>query len=178
MEREDSMEHAVVPQVPTIVEPVDDRSLTPPPPAPVAMPEPIHHEPEQPVSQTIPEPVREPVEEPLPVPPVPVYAPAPQPETIYITRENPVNEELYAKYQSAKAEIDQLHAQIAVLAQQQQPPASELRRRTRKLSDADSAADSDVMTMIDEPPMQQEGVPLQVVVVIAVGVFVTTYLFF
>ena len=44
--------------------------------------------------------------------------------------------------------------------------------------DADSAAGSDALTMVEELPLQQDGVPLQVVVIIALGVFITTYLFF
>ena len=76
----------------------------------------------------------------------------------------------------AQAEIERLKAQIAALST---PVAQELRRRTRKLSDPDSVAGSDAQTMIEVgEPLQQEGVPLQVVVIIALGVFVMTYLFF
>jgi prefoldin subunit 5 len=100
----------------------------------------------------------------------------PQPEPIIITRENPVNEELYAKFNMAQAEIERLKAQIAALST---PAAQELRRRTRKLSDPDSVAASDVQTIVEGgESLQQEGVPLQVVVIIALGVFVMTYLFF
>jgi len=179
IERETSAETVEVPQVPTIVEPFDRHTPSPPPPAPAA---PVHDpEPEytvvDPIHESEPEPTFAPaVEEPLPVPP-PVPAPVPVvAEPIYITRENPVNEELYAKYQQAKAEIERLQSQVSTLSQP--PPPSELRRRTRRLSDADSAAGSEAMTMIEDAPLQQEGVPLQVVVIIALGVFVTTYLFF
>ncbi|CAA7271333.1 unnamed protein product [Cyclocybe aegerita] len=163
------------PTIPPADEPVH-RSLTPPPP-------------QQPESDRAPSPASIPVPAPVTVP---AAAPAPvQPEPIYITRENPVNEELYAKYNTALAEIEKLHGQIAALSsevaqaqqqillyQQQAVTQQELRRRTRRLSDADSAAGSDVQTMVEDPPLQQEGVPLQVVVIIALGVFVTTYLFF
>lgn len=80
---------------------------------------------------------------------------------------------MFAKYNMAQAEIERLKSQIASLAAQQ-----ELRRRTRKLSDADSAAESEVRTMVEEAHIQPEGVPLQVVVIISLGVFITTYLFF
>jgi len=166
-----------------IVEPSDQPasnqppSTPPPAAAPLAtdeappFPEPVHEttfEPQAPPA------VQEQVSEPIHVPmPEPVHAPPPAP--VIITKENPVNEELYAKYNMALAEIDQLKTQITTLST---PAAQELRRRTRKLSDADSAAGSDVLTMVEDSPLHQEGVPLQVVVIIALGVFITTYLFF
>lgn len=143
-------------------------------PAPVAReltPEPSHyhaaaeqtHEPE-------PEPTSMYSQEPAPAP-----APASAPEPIYITRENPVNEEMFAKFNMAQAEIERLKAQVVALTAQSQ---SELRRRTRRLSDTDSMAGSEALTAVEDAHVQPEGVPLQVVVVIALGVFVTTYLFF
>ncbi|KAF8890011.1 hypothetical protein CPB84DRAFT_1749169 [Gymnopilus junonius] len=172
--------------IPIIIEP----STQPPPPSePAAAPaqtEPApeyeyEHEPaSEPAAEPpavpipIPTPVRVPSPAPVP-PPASAPAPAPAPEPIYITRENPINEELYAKYRSALEEIDRLKAQVAQLSS---PAAQELRRRTRKYSDADSAAGSDVQTIVEESPLQQEGVPLQIVVIIALGIFVTTYLFF
>ncbi|KJA18016.1 hypothetical protein HYPSUDRAFT_70279 [Hypholoma sublateritium FD-334 SS-4] len=120
----------------------------------------------------------EPEPEPAPVPSQEhTFAPAPAPEPIYITRENPVNEEMFAKFNMAQAEIERLKAQLAALTAQSQSQ-SELRRRTRRLSDADSAAGADALTAVEDAHVQPEGVPLQVVVVIALGVFVTTYLFF
>lgn len=117
----------------------------------------------------------------------------PVPQPLVITRENPVNEELYAKYNEAMSEVDRLQAFIASLQQQLKsaeetataaavaapppPPTSELRRRTRRLSD-DSAAPSEAVTMVEEVQIHSDGVPLNVVVVIALVVFVTTYLFF
>ncbi|KAF9452974.1 PapD-like protein [Macrolepiota fuliginosa MF-IS2] len=117
--------------------------------------------------------------EPLPVPPPhipPVHAPPPPStvETVYV--ENPLNEELLAKYKEAQTEIDRLRANIATMSV---APTSELRsRRNRTISDAASTAETDVQTIIDEPHYHQDGVPLQVVVIVALGVFITTYLFF
>lgn len=110
------------------------------------------------------------------VPPPTAHAPPPPStiETVYV--ENPLNEELFAKYKEAQAEIERLRNNIATLSV---APTSELRsRRNRTISDAGSNAETDVHTAIDEPHYQQDGVPLQVVVIIALGVFVTTYLFF
>ncbi|KDR82894.1 hypothetical protein GALMADRAFT_238530 [Galerina marginata CBS 339.88] len=169
-------------QIPVIVEPSHQPPSPPPGVAPV-LPETVP-ETEHTSSEPIPEPPAhlavEPVVEPIPVP-VPALAPShagpvPTPEPIYITRENPVNEELYAKYNMAQTEIDRLKSQIAALST---PAAQELRKRTRRHSDADSAAGSDVQTIVaDDGPLHQEGVPLQIVVIIALGVFITTYLFF
>ncbi|PPQ91678.1 hypothetical protein CVT25_012891 [Psilocybe cyanescens] len=165
-------------QVPVIVEPWEQ----PPSPAhtKAALPEteeahePTHSTVEPTSEHSIPQPT-EPVHEPTPVPAQePVRVPTPAP--IIIHRENPVNEELYAKFNMAQAEIDRLKAQIAELTT---PAAQELRRRTRKLSDADSVAASDIQTIVvEDSPLHQDGVPLQVVVIIALGVFITTYLFF
>lgn len=179
----ESSQHTEVPQqpIPSVVEPVREPTPSPQPapaaelePVPEPFPEPIHEPIHEPVHEPTPV-VQEPVHEPVPAPaPAPVLPP--QPEPIIITRENPVNEELYAKFNMAQAEIDRLKAQIAALST---PAAQELRRRTRRLSDPDSIAASDVQTIVEGgEPLQQEGVPLQVVVIIALGVFVMTYLFF
>ncbi len=109
--------------------------------------------------------------------PVAAPEPAAAAEPIYITRENPVNEEMFAKFNMAQAEIERLKAQLAALTLQSQSQG-ELRRRTRRHSDADSAAGSEALTAVEDAHVQPEGVPLQVVVGIALGVFVTTYLFF
>jgi len=168
-----------VQQQPTVsvIEPV--REPTPSPkPAPAAQLEPVPEPTYEPLHEPDHEPapvVQEPVQESVPVPTLAPVLP-PQPEPIIITRENPVNEELYAKFNMAQAEIERLKGQIAALST---PAAQELRRRTRKLSDPDSVAASDVQTIVEGgEPLQQEGVPLQVVVIIALGVFVMTYLFF
>jgi len=47
------------------------------------------------------------------------------------------------------------------------------------MSDVGSETETDVATMVDEGgPLHQDGVPLQVVAIVALGVFITTYLFF
>jgi len=81
-------------------------------------------------------------------------------------------------WQAALTEVDRLHA---ILASVEEAPNSELRRRWPAPSnDGASVADTDVMTTFDDGHLHQaqEGVPLQVVVIIALGVFITTYLFF
>jgi hypothetical protein len=119
-------------------------------------------------------------EEPAPAPvPVVVYTPAPAPAPPVARTPSiptpaslpaalPPTDDYAAKYADAHAEIERLRKLLA----ESQPPA-ELRRRTRKLSDA-TAVDVAVL----EEAAIQEGVPLQVVVIIALGVFITTYLFF
>jgi hypothetical protein len=92
--------------------------------------------------------------------------------------ESYVNAELLAKYHGAQAEIERLRA---LLASVPSSTPTELRRRTRALSDDESTvAETEVgaSTMMEDGPPHQEGVPLQVVVIIALGVFITTYLFF
>ena len=114
----------------------------------------------------------------------------PIPEPVVIIRENPRNEELFAKFNQTVAEMDGMQALIATLQQQLKqaqeaaaapPPVQELRRRTRRVSDADSAAPTEAVTFPEDlAPIQQERVPLnvQVVVVIVLLVFITTYFFF
>ncbi|KAF7365145.1 MSP domain-containing protein [Mycena venus] len=126
------------------------------------------------------EPAPTPAPAPVPVPvPVPaaVSAPAPAPPIartpsvptpVSLPSPLPPTDDYAAKYNEAHAEIERLRKLLA----ESQPPA-ELRRRTRKLSDA-TAVDVAVL----EEAAIQEGVPLQVVVIIALGVFITTYLFF
>ena len=99
--------------------------------------------------------------------PPPAELPEPIPPPVIITKENPVNEELYAKYNHAQLEIERLKEQVASL--------SELRRRPRAPSDAGSTVASDIHT---ENPIQQEGVPVHVVFFISFGVFFMTYFFF
>ncbi|KAK0188070.1 PapD-like protein [Armillaria mellea] len=129
----------------------------------------------------------EPPSELAPLPPVSVFVqPAPEleppvehPSTF---APSPPNDEILAKYKEAEAEIERLRGLLAAAA----PPPEvsheipELRRRTRRLSDdMTNAPDSDVGTMIGEDvTLQEGGVPLQVVIIIALGVFITTYLFF
>ena len=106
----------------------------------------------------------------------------PVPEPISISRQNPIYGELFAKFNQAMTEMEGMRVLIATLQQQAQeapPPMQEFRRRTRRVSDADGAAPSEAMTMVgDVVPVQREGVPLNIVVGIALLVFITTYLFF
>ena len=107
--------------------------------------------------------------------------PMPVPEPISISRQNPIYGELFAKFNQAMTEMEGMRVLIATLQQQAQeaPPMQEFRRRTRRVSDADDAAPSEAMTMVGNVvPVQREGVPLNVVVGIALLVFITTYLFF
>ena len=95
--------------------------------------------------------------------------PVPVPATV---SEHP-DAELLAKYNAAQAEIGRLRATIQSMAAS---PPDELRRRNRALSDDGVSVDDDVATVVEDH--HQEGVPLQLVVIIALGVFITTYLFF
>jgi len=139
-----------------------------PEPAPLPVPEPQHVPPTTitPVPDILP-PITEP---PISNEPSTTEPPESIPAPVIITRENPVNEELYAKYNHAQVEIERLKEQVASL--------SELRRRPRAISDDGSTVASDIQTIVEEGPIHQEGVPLQVVVIIAFGVFIMTYLFF
>lgn len=94
------------------------------------------------------------------------------------------NPELMAKLNEAQAEISRLRKLISSMpdpstASTQTSP-TELRRRTRATSDDGSTvvSQTDVSSYVDEQVMAPEGVPLQVVIIIALGVFITTYLFF
>lgn len=115
---------------------------------------------------------------PEPVVAVPDYAPP----VVYTTSQIPESgaapaavspPDLSEDLMLARAEIERLRSLLAAAS-----PPPELRKRTRRLSDDITIAPSDVGTMIEDPPMAQEGVPLQVVVIISLGVFIMTYLFF
>ena len=148
-------------------EPIPEVQDSAPEPAPLPVPAPQYVAP-TPIT-AVPDtsvPVTEPISEP-PIKDPPERAP---PSPVIITRENPINEEMYAKYNHAQLEIERLKEQVASL--------SELRRRPRLISDDGSTVASDIQTIVEESPVHQEGVPLQVVVIIAFGVFIMTYLFF
>lgn len=83
------------------------------------------------------------------------------------------------KYAAAQDEISRLRALVASLNAQVQT-ASTLRRRSRAVSDdgTDSVADDETIVDRSTSFAGESGVPLQVVIIIALGVFVTTYLFF
>ncbi|THH20109.1 hypothetical protein EW146_g1192 [Bondarzewia mesenterica] len=117
------------------------------------------------------------VHTPQPVTPPAAPVPAPLPPV------DP-NPELLAKYQEAQAEVQRLRALLAAVPDPSSVASSgtsptELRRRHRPTSDdGTTTVDSDVGTYYDDGAMHPEGVPLQVVVIIALLIFVTTYLFF
>lgn len=110
---------------------------------------------------------------PTPSAPPPVFAPAPDPE-------------LVSQLHDAQAEIERLRNLISSMPDPSSAPTTttsptELRRRHRPLSDDGSTYDgeTEVGTYVSEDMLEKsEGVPLQVVIIIALGVFVTTYLFF
>ncbi|KAF5369351.1 hypothetical protein D9758_002761 [Tetrapyrgos nigripes] len=116
---------------------------------------------------------------PAPAAPAPAPAAAAPPTSHLVSAPAPVpmptpSSTLAEELKEARAEIDRLRSLLAAAA-----PPQELRHRNRALSDDGTIVGSEVATtIIDEPPMLQEGVPLQIVVIVALGVFVTTYLFF
>jgi vesicle-associated membrane protein-associated protein A len=55
--------------------------------------------------------------------------------------------------------------------------SSGMRRRHNRSPSTVAGTDTEVSSYVDEP-YQPDGVPLQIVIIIALGVFVTTYLFF
>ncbi|KAJ3937099.1 MAG: PapD-like protein [Lentinula lateritia] len=121
----------------------------------------------------------------VPIPPVSVFIQPPPPEVAVPESVTPVIApvtstpavlplpDLTEELMDSRAEIDRLRSLLAAAA-----PPPELRQRTRRLSDDITIAPSDVGTMVEELPMPQDGVPLQVVVIISLGVFIMTYLFF
>ena len=103
------------------------------------------------------------------------------------------NRELEAKLQEAESEILRLRALLVAVpdpsstAPESVAPESvapsEFRHRSSASSEDDGMstyyAPTEVGTMVDrETIIHQDGVPLQVVIIIALGVFITTYLFF
>lgn len=137
-----------------------------------------------------------------PAVPVVIAAPAParvptpapvEPAGPDLTYLEDVNAELESKYKEATLEIERLQALLASapdptsLAPSEVP--SGVRRRGYALSDDgtstfdDGASSYDDRTdvgtaMTDVSSHTTEGVPLQVVLIISIGVFITTYLFF
>ncbi|CAK5284096.1 unnamed protein product, partial [Mycena citricolor] len=143
--------------------------VTPPPADPITL------KPEQEI-KSAPEPEPTPVPPPVakpaastPTPPVVRTASIPTP----VVERQPPAEDYALKWTQAQAEIERLRAMLAAPAP---APVTEMRRRTRRVSDTSAGT-----TAVDFAPQEttiQEGVPLQVVVIIALGVFITTYLFF
>ena len=116
---------------------------------------------------------------PSPPPPAPAVLP-PVPIAAAAEPQAQASAELEAKYNEAQAEIQRLRALLATAPDPSSAPteATGLRRRNRALSDDGSTTGTDIGTMIDDHVVSPEGVPLQVVLIIALGVFITTYLFF
>jgi len=114
--------------------------------------------------------------QPPPPAPAPLVAPAPSSEP---------NPEFLSKYKDAQAEIQRLRSLLAAVPDPSSIASSgtsptELRERHRSRaprSDDGTVVDSEV-TYVSDSSLQPEGVPLQVVVIIASLVFITTYLFF
>ncbi|KAG1745991.1 PapD-like protein [Suillus paluster] len=119
-----------------------------------------------------------------------VHSPSPPPSPP-VARAASINQELEAKYISAQDEIQRLRDLLAAvpdpsslapesIAPTSVAPSDFRRRHTSALSDdGETYSGSDVGTMVEhDNVIHQEGVPLQVVVIIALGVFITTYLFF
>ena len=92
---------------------------------------------------------------------------------------------MVAKYNDAQDEIKRLRALLAAVPDPSSIASSgtsptvlrERHRSSRALSD-DGTVDGSETTYVSDASLQPEGVPLQVVVIIALLVFVTTYLFF
>lgn len=89
------------------------------------------------------------------------------------------------RYADALAEIARLQGELsaATVVAQQQPVGVRRRTTTRVVSeDGETVNDgaSDDGTAVDtiNGPLQTEGVPINIVAVIAVAVFLATYLFF
>ena len=116
-------------------------------------------------------------------------APPPPPQVI-IQDPNP---ELMKKLEEAQSEIERLRSLIASMPEPSVAPtsvtgASELRHR-RRAPMSDDGSDTydgrseydgrtEVGSYVGSEIAPPDGVPLQVVIIIALGVFVTTYLFF
>ena len=91
-------------------------------------------------------------------------------------------EELGDKLAEATAEINRLRALLATVPEPEarEEPRSEpsgARRRHHRSPSTVVGTETEVSSYVDEP-YQPDGVPLQIVIIIALGVFVTTYLFF
>lgn len=152
--------------------------------APTAPPEPQPQQQHTPVEES-------PIEQPAVVnvsvhqPPPPAPAPIPTPALAPVADDS---KELSEKLSNAYAEIERLRMLISSMPEPSTAPTgtftsgtpTEIRRRTRAISDDGSTLgpESDVGTYVEEGIMQPDGVPLQVVVVVMLGVFIVTYLFF
>ncbi|TBU45817.1 PapD-like protein [Dichomitus squalens] len=175
-----------------------DAPSTPPPNVAVHPPEPTPSEP-QPSSDEGVGIVNVSVHAPPPArqspPPSPLTRAVPPPAPQVIVQDP--NPELVKKLDEAQAEIERLRQLIASMPEPSVAPtsvtgATELRQRRRgPASDDGSSYDgrtyddrstydgrTEVGSYVGSDIAPPEGVPLQVVIIIALGVFVTTYLFF
>ena len=148
--------------------------------------------------------VHTPAPAPAPLPvraePVPTFvaprrepAPAPPPQII----ERDPNPDLLKKLDEAQAEIERLRSLIASMPEPTDPSAaptsvtgaSEMRHRRHRAPMSDDGSETydarsdydgrtEVGSYVGSEIAPPDGVPLQVVIIIALGVFVTTYLFF
>lgn len=117
-------------------------------------------------------------EEPAPVVNVNVHHAPPRQPTPQPSREHDLDEKLA----EATAEINRLRALLADMPKPEpkeeiRSEPSGVRRRHHRSPSTVTGTETDVSSYVDEP-YQPEGVPLQIVIIIALGVFVTTYLFF
>ena len=95
------------------------------------------------------------------------------------------NPEFVAKYKDAQAEIQRLRSLLAAVPDPSSIASSgtsptvlrERHHSSRPRSDDETVVGSEV-TYVSDASLQPEGVPLQVVVIISLLVFITTYLFF
>lgn len=113
-----------------------------------------------------------------PVVNVAVHHPPPRQPTPQSSREQGLDDKL----DEAKAEILRLRGLLAAMPEPKakEEPQSEpsgVRRRHHRAPSTVTGTETEVSSYVDEP-YQPEGVPLQIVIIIALGVFVTTYLFF
>ena len=116
------------------------------------------------------------VHSPQPPPPAPaLVAPAP----------SEPNPEFVAKYKDAQAEIQRLRSLLAAVPDPSSVASTgtsptvlrERHHSSRPRSDDETVVGSEA-TYVTDASLQPEGVPLQVVVIISLLVFITTYLFF
>jgi outer membrane biosynthesis protein TonB len=182
-----------VPTPPPAIVPVPTPPPVQQPPQPTEAPVVIAEEPEAAESET---PEAEPVEEPAPeharvitpapppeVPaPRPVVVPAPPPPA---SLPHPEHEALLERYADALAEIGRLQNELsaAQIAVAQQPVGVRRRTTTRVVSEDgetvnDAASDDGTAVDTFSGPPQVDGVPINIVAVIAFAVFLATYLFF
>jgi vesicle-associated membrane protein-associated protein A len=121
-----------------------------------------------------------------PPPPSPPAFQAIIPPTLPEVFEPKPQDDLQTKYTEAQAEIERLRALLAAAPAPPSPTSTttELRRRHPAVSEEDGESTfggtefTAATVHPDDAPIHVEGVPLQVVAIIALAVFITTYLFF